>query len=91
MRMRIGCLCGDLPCNKVCLSRWCPYNTDGHCEDNDVCENRSTEDGYEFTEREGRAPARPQWGEIGRDGKDGRAGARPSRVCDEVTRREDEP
>ena len=52
MSMRIGCLCGDLPCNKVCLSRWCPYNTDGHCEDNDVCENRSTEDGDEFTEDE---------------------------------------
>lgn len=45
MRMRIGCLCGDLPCNKVCLSRWCPYNTDGHCQDNDVCEDRTNDEG----------------------------------------------
>ena len=45
MSMRIGCLCGDLPCNKVCLSRWCLYNTDGHCQDNDVCEDRTNDEG----------------------------------------------
>ena len=49
---RRGFLFGDAICDKPCATYWCPYNTDGHCQDNDVCENRSVEDGYEFTEDE---------------------------------------
>lgn len=32
---------GDLPCEKHCESRWCRWCQDGHCMDNDTCENQS--------------------------------------------------
>ena len=32
---------GDLPCMKHCSSRWCRWWQDGHCMDNDTCEDQS--------------------------------------------------
>jgi len=40
-------LTGDVICDKVCDTCWCPYNIDGRCQDNDTCEDRKSEEDAE--------------------------------------------
>ena len=42
--MRRGFLGGDLPCEKPCDTVWCPYNINGHCYDNAVCEEQTIDE-----------------------------------------------
>ena len=42
MRLRVISI-GDAPCLRPCHYIGCPYSIDGHCHDNDWCENADGE------------------------------------------------